>query len=546
MSKIKLFKILFCLSFINSFNGYTQNTIGVLTNTQDSFNGYTLFTSQKETYLINNCGEVINQWSSDFVPGNSVYLLENGNLLRACKIENLDVDLPGAGGRVELYNWEGTLLWGYNYSTSQVRQHHDIYPMPNGNVLILAATVMTNSEAVQAGRNPANLPQSRLFNEQIIEIEPTGTTTANIVWEWNIKDHLIQDFDNTKDNFGIIEDHPELLDINYLGGSEGNSNWLHINSMQYDETLNQIVLSSRLLDEIYIIDHSTTTVEAASHSGGTYGKGGDLLYRWGNPQAYGQGIPTDHQIYGQHYPHYIPSGSPNAGKLIVFNNGNGRIPEFSEVFILTPPTIAPGEYSYTANTAYGPTNPDYIYKDPIDETNFYSFFLSGAQELPNGNILICSGANGYFFEIDENNNKVWEYVSPISAGNILTQGVDPVPVNSVFRAIRYASDYEGFSGRDLTPGLPIELMPDLSNCTVLSVEENELSSIKIYPNPTKDIINIKSKTLIDKIEIYNVLGGLVLNKYNSKNVDLRNIPSGLYMLKIHVSNTILSKKIMKQ
>jgi len=546
MLKIKPFRILFYLSFIYSFNGYTQNTIGVLTNTQDSFNGYTLFTSQKETYLINNCGEVINQWSSDFVPGNSVYLLENGNLLRACKIENLDVDLPGAGGRVELYNWEGTLLWGYDYSTSQVRQHHDVYPMPNGNVLILAATVMTSSEAIQAGRDPINLTESTLFNEQIIEVQPTGTTTANIVWEWNINDHLIQDFDNTKDNFGVIEEHPELLDINFLGVSEGKSNWLHVNSMQYDETLDQIVLSTRILSEIYIIDHSTTTTEAASHTGGTYGKGGDILYRWGNPQAYKQGTSNDQQLFGQHYPHYIPSGSPNAGKLIVFNNGNPRVPQFSEIFILTPPTTALGEYSYIANTAYGPTIPDYIYKDPIDETNFYSFFLSGAQELPNGNILICSGANGYFFEIDENNNKVWEYVNPISAGNILTQGVNPVPVNSIFRAIRYATDYAAFTGKDVTPGNPIELNPDLSNCTVLEIEENELSNVRIFPNPTSEILTIQTEQFIDRIEIYNALGNLILNKSNSKNINLKNISSGLYIIKIHSEETYFSKKIIKQ
>jgi len=42
-----------------------------------------------------------------------------------------------------------------------------------------------------------------------------------------------------------------------------------------------------------VIDHSTTTAQAAGHSGGTYGKGGDLLYRWGNPNAYQHGTAAD-------------------------------------------------------------------------------------------------------------------------------------------------------------------------------------------------------------------------------------------------------------
>ncbi len=71
----------------------SQNTIGVIKNDSDAYNAYTLFTSATETYLINNCGQVVHQWSSDYNPGNSVYLLENGNLLRACKVNNTDIVL---------------------------------------------------------------------------------------------------------------------------------------------------------------------------------------------------------------------------------------------------------------------------------------------------------------------------------------------------------------------------------------------------------------------------------------------------------------------
>ena len=525
----------------------SQNTIGVLKNNTNSFNGYTLFTSQTETYLINNCGEVVNQWSSSFPPGNAVYLLEDGSLLRACKIENTNIAFGGTGGRIEKYDWDGNLLWEYNYSNSTMVQHHDIYPLPNGNILVLAATIMTNAEAVQAGRNPANLVDGNLFNEQIVEIQPVGNNSANIVWEWNIKDHLIQDFDGSKDNFGSVESNPQLLDINFLGSLSGINNWLHVNSIQYNADLDQIVLSSRHMNEIYIIDHSTSTAEAATSSGGIYNKGGDFLYRWGNPQAYRQGDQNDQKLFGQHYPHWIPNGLADAGKLILFNNGFSRTPSFSEVFILDPPTDSPGFYMYTQNTAYGPNSPDYTYTNPVDPINFFSRILSSAQRLPNGNTLICDGDSGYFFEIDASENIVWEYINPSSTEGILTQGDNPENfANTVFRAIKYAPEYSAFNGRDLTPGNPIEQNPDLSNCDILSIDDHTFSNLKVYPNPTSTSVEISSNSIIDKIEVYNMLGAKINSIQNSNKIYLNDYKSGIYIIKIYSGNLSTVRKIIKQ
>ena len=123
------------------------------------------------------------------------------------------------------------------------------------------------------------------------DLEPVGTNDVNIVWEWHIWDHLIQDADSTLPNFAVISEHPGLQDVNYgnAGSNQGpggpNGDWKHYNAIDYNEALDQIVISSRHHDEIYIIDHSTSTEEAAGHSGGNYGMGGDYLFRWGNPQA---------------------------------------------------------------------------------------------------------------------------------------------------------------------------------------------------------------------------------------------------------------------
>ena len=380
MIKKLLITIILTINF-----AYSQNTVGTTEISEGAFNGFTLFTSSTQTYLINNCGEIINQWSSNFPPGNAVYLLENGNILRAGKTPSSDITFGGQGGVIEIYNWEGDLTWQYFYDTPMMRQHHDVYPMPNGNVLILAVTRMPNAEAIQAGRSPSLLTQSDLYNEQIIEVTPIGMNSATIVWEWNIKDHLVQDFDDTKDNFGDVSLNPEKLNINFLNGGSGGSNWLHFNSIQLNPALDQIILSSRNLSEIYIIDHSTTTAEAATNSGGIYGKGGGFLYRWGNPQSYNQGTEVDRKLFGQHYAHVIEAGLVDENKIILFNNGNGRNPLFSEVYILNPDTDSPGVYTYLPGTAYNPLNPDYIYKDPASPTGFFSQILISAERLQNGN-----------------------------------------------------------------------------------------------------------------------------------------------------------------
>jgi hypothetical protein len=540
MKHIYIFLLLFIGLSISA-----QNTVGTISNSSGSYNGYTLLAplASTETFLINNCGQIINQWSSTYRPSASVYLLENGNLLRTGKITNQEIAFGGVGGAIELYDWDGNLLWEYVYSSTEVSQHHDIFPLPNGNILMLAVTTMTDVEAIQAGRDPSKVEEGKLFNEQILELEPINTNEVNIVWEWNIKDHLVQDFDATKDNFGVVADNPQLLDINYLNSTKGSANWLHMNSIQYNVTLDQIVMSSRLLSEIYIIDHSTSTALSASNTGGTYNKGGDFLYRWGNPEAYDHGTDQDRKLFEQHYPHWISDGLEDAGKIIIYNNGGNRA--YSSIEIISPPSSSPGFYNYDSINGYAPLVPDWIYTSP-EPTDFFSDILSSGQRLPNGNTLICAGDSGYFFEIDTNGNIVWEYINPISTSGTLSQGDAPTG-NFVFRALKFSMEYQAFDGRDMTPEDPIELNFDISNCNTLSIDDNNISEeFNIYPIPTSDIINVNTKLKVDKIEVYNIYGKLILTNLNTKDINIENLSSGIYIAKIYSDNRIDSKKIMKQ
>ena len=289
---------------------------------------------------------------------------------------------------------------------------------------------------------------------------------------------MIQDFDSTKQNFGVISQNPQRLDINYYFGN-GKNDWLHCNSIDYNEDLDQIVLGSRALSELYIIDHSTTTYEATSSLGGNSNKGGDFLYRWGNPQAY-DAANVDQKLFGQHDVHWIDDDYLDGGKLLIFNNGKQR--GYSSVDIVNPAIDSNGSYIIDSLNMFQPLNADWIYTSSPQQ-NFYSSYISGSQRLANGNTLICDGAHGNFFEIDAQDNIVWRYVNPVLNTYILSQG-DSIPVtqngfgNSVFRCTRYPIDYSAFVNKDMTPSDPIELNPIPDSCTMITSIFTEISNNK--------------------------------------------------------------------
>ena len=418
------------------------------------FDGYTLFQPLRSTnvYLVDMDGNLAHKWETEYNPGQSVYMLENGNLLRTAR--DPDPTGPyrggGEGGIVQEIAWDGTLVWEYKLSDELVRHHHDIAPLPNGNVLLIAWESRTYEEAVQAGINPARMSDDYIWPDFIVEVEPVYPDDANIVWEWHVWDHLVQELYRDKDNYGVVAEHPELIDINaapahrarqeiatpesvnqlrslgYIAGSaatddrpEIEADWLHTNSIDYSVELDQILLSSRHFSEIWIIDHGTSTEEAAGHTGGRRGKGGDLLYRWGNPEAYGVGGVEDRTLFVQHDARWIDEGLPGAGNITVFNNGTGRpsVEEnYSSIVEIAPPMNPDGSYVMLPEEPTGPDGPVWEYVAPEPES-LYAGFISGAHRLPNGNTLIAVGPGGRMFEVGADNAVVWEFANPYLEDN---------------------------------------------------------------------------------------------------------------------------------
>ena len=406
--------------------------------------GYTLVAPahSTETYLIDLEGRIVHRWEGRYSPGQSVYLLENGHLLRTGSYGHEREGVfrgGGIGGVVEEYDWDNNLVWTFEYATDEHWLHHDIEPLPNGNVLMIAWERKTREEAIAAGRNPSLVNEAGMWTDCVIEVKPTRPEGGEIVWEWRVWDHLVQDLDPEKANHGSIEDSPARINVNppdwigelsdeqreqlealgYLAASpspdpnghqnSANPDWNHTNSVDYNPRLDQIVLSVLGQNELWIIDHGTSTEEAA-------GSDGDLLYRWGDPTMY-KPVDDPQTLFAQHDVHWIPEGCPGAGNLLLFNNGRGRTDgDYSSVDEIVLPVSATGEYRRAEDGSFAPAEMVWTYAAP-DKDSFYSPNISGAQRLPTGNTLICSGAQARIFEVSADAETVWEYTLP-GGGNL--------------------------------------------------------------------------------------------------------------------------------
>ena len=536
-----------------------ERTVGLFLNDSSSFKGYTLLApgSYINTYLIDNEGLLVNLWEGTYKPGLSAYFLENGNLLRTALVSNSTFG-GGFGGLVQEFEWEGNLLWEFEYSTDQFYQHHDIERLPNGNTLIIAWEYKSFEEAISEGRDPDLMSQNELWPDHIIEVQPDSATGGNIVWEWHVWDHLIQDFDQSQLNYGIVSDHPELIDVNFVSSLPNSlgADWNHINAVDYNEDLDQIMLSIHHFSEIWVIDHSTTTEEAAGHTGGNSGMGGDLLYRWGNPQTYDRGDATDQMLFGQHDSHWIESGLPGVGNILIFNNGRNRPGgDYSTVDEIVPPVDQNGNYLLDPGTTFGPDQLLWTYVDPVP-SDFYSPNVSGSQRQPNGNTLICSGTWGRFFEVTDGGELVWLYVNPVIASGPMYYE-DPIPgtQNWAFRVYRYAPDYPGFDGKDLTPGDPIELYTTSIEEIKLDLIPKQFELFQNYPNPFNPSTKIEFAIQTDEfvnLTIYNVLGktiAVIVNEQiraGSYEVifDASDLSSGMYFYKLTAGKYVNIKKML--
>ncbi|MBL0340792.1 MAG: aryl-sulfate sulfotransferase [Bacteroidetes bacterium] len=521
---------------------------------------YTLYSTLNgtTTYLVDTNGTTFKTWThtSANKNGYSAYLIPGGTLLRSVARSGNSFMGGPICGQVQKVDWNGTIIWDFVYSTTNYCSHHDIHPMPNGNVLVIAYERRTAAEVFAAGSTTS----IEMWPDKIVEIEPVGLNGGNIVWEWKAWDHLVQNVDPLKANYQTsIVNNPQLLNINYNTAKD----WMHMNGVSYNPMLDQITFSSHNLDEIYVIDHSTTTAEAAGHTGGNSGKGGDILYRWGNPLAYQAGGTATINVV--HDAHWNPENVPNPGYLCAYNN-KGISSNASCGDQVAPPYNG-YNYTITPGSAFLPAT--YTLRQP---SGGYNSNMGNMQVLPNGNTIICISTAGVIKEFDPNGNLLWSKTTtgstpkafrydscfvfnPAPAIPIVTENNDTLYSTPAVTYQWYFNGYQiaGATSQTYVPtqsGNYKVRITDANGCVLqysvdnfITVatgisETNNSIELNLYPNPTKGVLIIQHNYSNEPFEVLvtDEVGKLLISEKNSAYVDLSSFETGIYFVTIITSS----------
>ena len=336
--------------------------------------------------------EIIFEWELPYNIGNDAELLPDGNLLVSFAVEDPAFSFGGFGGKLAILRPNGTTIWEYDYASESTLAHHDVEMLPNGNVLFISWEKKGDVALATSGYNG---DEEILYVETLIEINPLND---EIVWKWSSWDHLVQDFDENQNNFGSISQNPQKIDINFrdplIKEISFNGDFMHANGIEYDAVRDVIYLSVNYFSEVWVIDHSTSTEEAKTASGGNYGSGGDLLYRFGNPNAY-KNLQGERTFFSNHAPNLV-KGTNN---LLIFVNGNLNESLQSTVYELS----IPDSFDLKADEN---NELDIVWS--FTDTDLFSPKVSSAYRLENGNTLITEGNYGYW-EVTNSKEVVWKF-----------------------------------------------------------------------------------------------------------------------------------------
>jgi hypothetical protein len=375
-----------------------------------AYDGYTLLNSNdwlnygQTTILIDMQGNIVKQW--DLIPF-PAKMMPQGHMMGGLGYWSDAVHDDVVSLTEE--DWDGNVLWGFSQwvdmgnGSMSSRQHHDFqregnpvgYYAPGQDFVEHGKTLILSRQEI----SDPKISEKPLDDDVMYEVDWEGKQTGFI---WRAAEHFDEMGFDWRAKHGIYK-------------RPGPQGYLHINSMSrlgqnhwYDEGderfhPDNIIFGSRHANIMAIIDHET----------------GKLVWRIGPSYS-----PTTiegrkiGQVIGPHNVHMIPAGLPGAGNILVFDNGGAGgygffgMPNafrlYSRVIEYNPVTCElVWEYQHRKNGDYAPISQDY-------SERFFSYFISGAQRLPNGNTLITEGAEGRVFEVTQDGEIVWEYVDPYS------------------------------------------------------------------------------------------------------------------------------------
>ena len=322
-----------------------------------------------------------------------------------------------SSGEVYLINLQGVEVhrWDMPYPPGLYG-----YLLPNGNLFYMGAV----QDATQEDRFPS---WKRFNGGVLLEVDWNG----NVVWEHHDRDHH-HDARRTPSGGAIyltVERVPDEVAAQVKGGVPGSGKdgmWADVivevdaagrrvwewHAFEHLDFKTDVITFNDLRDEW---SHGNTVVPLAddkvmvsfrhiSTVGIIDKQTGDFVWKLGYDV-----------LAQQHDPSMLPNGN-----ILIFDNGAHRrnltLP-FSRVIEVDPKTNDV-VWEYRDAPAY----------------NFFSYFISGARRLPNGNTLITEGASGRMFQVTPDGEVVWEYINPHFHPNPRADGET---VNSVFRATHY-------------------------------------------------------------------------------------------------------------
>ena len=350
------------------------------------FKGYTLFAPQfgTDVWLIDMEGNVCHHWKMKYPPGVHGKLLASGNLMWLGRGPEAIETMNGSASELLEVDWEGNEIWRYD----DPGLNHDFQCLKNGNILVLRFIEIPEKlrNKVKGGVPGTELPKGKILGVQIREINRNKET----LWEWNYHDH----FNSEKD-----VDCPICT----------RSIWGYTNSIDAFPNGDPII-SVRRMNKVIRISRKT----------------GEIIWEWGPENLLGH----------QHDVSVLKNGN-----ITIFDNGVHRKSNGPD---------DPMEISCFNTSRVVEVNPKsneivWEYIDPMHQ--MFSQFCGSAQRLPNGNTLICESVRGTFYEVTNDKEVVWKYVSPFITQKPETWGW--TEAKTIFQAHRYSIDFEGFKGRDL-------------------------------------------------------------------------------------------------
>ncbi|MEL6986286.1 MAG: T9SS type A sorting domain-containing protein, partial [Bacteroidota bacterium] len=260
--------------------------------------------------------------------------------------------------------------------------------------------------------------------------------------------------------------------------------------------------------------------EAKGHTGGNSGKGGDILYRWGNPQNYNAGDSDDRYLYFQHNPNWIKHGI-HKNKIAIYDNGFTRPGNYSTGIIIDPPIDENGNYLLFQDCIYEPFSPE-PHLENINDYSLFSEYTSGFKVLENGNYFITEEATGNLLEVTPDGNIVWEYATAL---------------RFVFRTEKYSENYLGFEGKDLNPIM--DAVPNSNSdfeCDIFTsledFEDSKFVEVLSLENEIKIENHFNQQLQISLISS----NGMVLNQFKSSDtfitISKNHLSKGIYIVNV--------------